>query len=1831
MVQFYEREFERFAHLLFYKYIMVLESPAAMSTRQTSAHSRHKIRKVAQANHRTALYRVVECEFYVQDNCHQVLRAGNSLVSGLTKVSNGKGKSKSTTKARPKASSKVIPLGSTPVRVGFWDPFAHAHPLQKDPGIYYFHHVGQSTGYREGSRRGFDITLGCPGNTLSGGDSSSSLTGEVRAGVLIRTIQNLTSGEVVSGPCLVVNTVLNFFGVPTVKDMVNNGLHGDLGVEPGPITSSAGISRTRPWYFVNQDGPWDHVSSEVRRQLTSWFRTNQVAAETPRSTLLGTPRVGLGFNAAKGHLDAQVQYLFRPYRYLHPDIGYKVLTKGRPYTLLGILQAGLSQWAQTIWPVPVDHVEFLWWWILGFWTPPSDLPPDHPPNLADQATLPGVSVTPADCDPKVFLLPLDEQLTLFKKRTRALIPTPALFLKYCTVTYDMPMRVLDQAWEAIRTGTTQHVQTWFGKPLGNSTLIYQCFGTCLRYQYHKYVTQQSQPTLVGWVNEPLLQPRLQFVGSTSPNATVDPYDHHDRSQPPGAGRRFLRTDRNLIDMSPTEESFDPHTAFPDYPELSPTAAPFQPPGALQSTSRRHLRPASQDSGSFGDEFMSSQAMYQNTGNVRQTGRLDEGYDPPRAPYQHHQYAGSTGTFDSYAETCKPSGDGDVTLTGSSPKATSPLESHSVFPRSGPSQPPGDLGRNLSRRVFKSSTNTRDKSSNFRIIHLNNPPLNAPSKFIHNRISTAKYSLITFLPKFLLEQFSKYANIFFLFTSCIQQIDGVTPTSRYTTLGPLLVVLFATACKELVEDFKRHKSDAEVNKRFTKVLEQGQFVERSWNSVKVGDIIRVESSEPLPADVVLLSSSEPEGMCYIETSNLDGETNLKVKQALPQTATLLTPQEIAQLTGYIKSEKPNDSLYTYEGVLFSQGGVVGNQELSLDPTQVLLRGAVLRNTNWIYAVIIFTGHETKLMRNASAAPIKQTSVERMTNIQILFLFGILVSLAVACALGNAILETKNFDDFWYLHLIKGDIWKNFGLNILTFIILYNNLIPISLIVTMEVVKFQQSLLINSDMDIYHEETDTPALCRTSSLVEELGQIEYIFSDKTGTLTCNVMEFRQCSIGGIQYADVVDASNRARIVDGQPVGHYDFNQLREHLLNDTHGTKDVLHEFLALLATCHTVIPERSEEKPDQITYQASSPDEGALVEGAAVLDYKFHTRKPRFITVDILGSSYEYEVLNINEFNSTRKRMSALLRCPDGKIRMYCKGADTVIYERLSEQQPYSQVTLGHMEEYATEGLRTLCIAMREISTEEYDTWSQIYAQASTTLTNRTQELEKAAELIEKDMFLLGATAIEDKLQEGVPSTIFTLAQAGIKIWVLTGDRQETAINIGYSCKLIQEDFSLIICNEESHWATQEFLQKKLQAIKEGQGTNIDYDSLALIIDGKTLEFALQPDLEMIFLELATLCKSVVCCRVSPLQKALVVKLVKRRLKAILLAIGDGANDVSMIQAAHVGVGISGVEGLQAARSADFAISQFRFLRKLLLVHGAWSYHRLSKLILYSFYKNITLYMTQFWFSFFNSFSGQTIYESWSITFFNVLFVVMPPYAIGVFDQFLSARLLDRYPEMYKMGQKKEFFNVRAFWGSTINAIIHSLILYFGCMAAYWGDWLLHPGYTAGHWVFGVTCYTAVLATVLLKASLLTSTWTKYTYIAIPGSMVLWLVFLPIYATFAPQANLSLEYSGVIPRLFGAPGFWFTVTLLPTTALLRDYVWKYCKRMYLTRAYHIVQEIQKFNIPDYRPRMERFRKAVHKVRMIQRLRRTRGYAFSQTETGQAKLIRSYDTTRQKPRG
>ncbi|CAI5758288.1 unnamed protein product [Candida verbasci] len=1140
-------------------------------------------------------------------------------------------------------------------------------------------------------------------------------------------------------------------------------------------------------------------------------------------------------------------------------------------------------------------------------------------------------------------------------------------------------------------------------------------------------------------------------------------------------------------------------------------------------------------------------------------------------------------------------------------------------------------RNIWQKIKNKVKKTKSYPDGPRIIHIMNHQLNSQFGYFGNHISTTKYNFVTFLPKFLFEQFSKYANLFFLFTSIIQQVPHVSPTNKYTTIGTLIVVLLVSALKEISEDIKRANADKDLNNTKVLVLENGQFILKKWIKVQVGDIVKINNEEPIPADLILLSSSEPEGLCYIETANLDGETNLKIKQSKSETAKLLNPQSLSSLqNSEIISEQPNSSLYTYEGNLKQNGF-----EIPLNPDQLLLRGATLRNTQWVNGVVIFTGHETKLMRNATATPIKRTDVERIINLQIIALFCVLIVLALISSIGNVIKSKVDAGQLEYLHLEGTSMVTLFFQDLLTYWILFSNLVPISLFVTVELIKYYQAFMIGSDLDMYYEETDTPTGVRTSSLVEELGQINYIFSDKTGTLTRNIMEFKSVSIGGRCYIEEIPEDGYPQIIDGIEVGFHTFNELHDDLKNTSTQQSAIINEFLTLLSTCHTVIPEITGD--NKIKYQAASPDEGALVQGACDLGYKFIIRRPKGVTIEntLTKTQSEYELLNICEFNSTRKRMSAIFKCPDGVIRLFCKGADTVILERLSkdEPQPFVDSTLKHLEDFAAEGLRTLCIASRIISQNEYDEWSKKFQEVSTSLVDRSEKLDAVAELIETNLFLLGATAIEDKLQDGVPETIHTLQDAGIKIWVLTGDRQETAVNIGMSCKLLSEDMNLLIINEENKTNTRLNLQEKLTAIQEHQFDVEDgslESSLALIIDGHSLGYALEADLEDLFIELGSRCKAVICCRVSPLQKALVVKMVKRKKKqSLLLAIGDGANDVSMIQAAHVGVGISGMEGMQAARSADISIGQFKYLKKLLLVHGSWSYQRISTAILYSFYKNITLYMTQFWFVFTNGFSGQSIAESWTLTFYNVLFTVLPPFVLGVFDQFVSARLLDKYPQLYQLGQQRKFFNVPIFWSWIINGFYHSAVIFLCSFFIYRYMNNLASGLTTDNWAWGVAVYSACTLTALGKAALVVTLWTKFTLIAILGSFVLWLCWYPAYATIAPMINVSVEYRGVLRATYPSITFWGMIFGISVLCLLRDLAWKFYKRLYIPESYHYVQEIQKYNIQDYRPRMEQFQKAIRKVRQVQRIKKQRGFAFSQSEgQDQDKIVRLYDTTKRR---
>ncbi|XP_031718583.1 phospholipid-transporting ATPase IA isoform X2 [Anarrhichthys ocellatus] len=1124
----------------------------------------------------------------------------------------------------------------------------------------------------------------------------------------------------------------------------------------------------------------------------------------------------------------------------------------------------------------------------------------------------------------------------------------------------------------------------------------------------------------------------------------------------------------------------------------------------------------------------------------------------------------------------------------------------------------------------------------RLIYLNQPQF---TKFCNNRVSTAKYNVLTFLPRFLYSQFRRAANAFFLFIALLQQIPDVSPTGRWTTLVPLLFILVVAAVKEFIEDLKRHNADGVVNKKECQVLRNGAWEIVHWEKVAVGEVVRAANGDHLPADLVILSSSEPQGMCYIETSNLDGETNLKIRQGLQITADIKDIDSLVRLSGRMECESPNRHLYEFVGNI----RLDGHSTAPLGPDQILLRGAQLRNTQWVHGVVVYTGHDTKLMQNSTRPPLKLSNVERITNFQILVLFGCLLAISLVCSIGQTIWKYQYGNDAWYMDLNYGGA-ANFGLNFLTFIILFNNLIPISLLVTLEVIKFIQAFFINWDTDMLYEPTNTPAMARTSNLNEELGQVKYIFSDKTGTLTCNVMQFKKCTVAGVAYGHVPEAEEGSFAEDdchstraSEEEGFNDSSLLEN--LQSNHPTAAVILDFMTMMAICHTAVPERID---GEITYQAASPDEGALVRAAQTLGFVFSGRTPDSVIVQMPGTEERYELLHVLEFTSTRKRMSVIMRTPSGKIRLYCKGADTVIYDRLADSSRYKEITLKHLEQFATEGLRTLCFAVTDVSESSYQQWLEIHHRACTSLQNRSLKLEESYELIEKNLQLLGATAIEDKLQDKVPETIETLMKADIKIWILTGDKQETAINIGHSCKLLTKNMGLLVINEDTLDRTRETLSHHCGMLGDALYKENDF---ALIIDGKTLNYALTFGVRQYFLDLALSCKAVICCRVSPLQKSEVVEMVKKQVKVITLAIGDGANDVAMIQTAHVGVGISGNEGLQAANSSDYSIAQFKYLKNLLLVHGAWNYNRVAKCILYCFYKNIVLYIIEIWFAFVNGFSGQILFERWCIGLYNVIFTALPPLTLGIFERSCRKENMLKYPELYKTSQNAMGFNTKVFWAHCLNGLFHSVILFWFPLKAFQHDTVFGNGRTPDYLLLGNMVYTFVVITVCLKAGLETSSWTMFSHIAIWGSIGLWVVFFIIYSSLWPLIPLAPDMSGEAEMMFSSGVFWMGLVFIPITSLVFDVAYKVVKKVCFKTLVDEVQELEALSkdpgaVVHGKSLTERaqllknvFKKSTVSLYRSESMQQNllHGYAFSQDENGvvsQSDVIRAYDTTKER---
>ncbi|XP_053112910.1 phospholipid-transporting ATPase VD isoform X2 [Hemicordylus capensis] len=1261
---------------------------------------------------------------------------------------------------------------------------------------------------------------------------------------------------------------------------------------------------------------------------------------------------------------------------------------------------------------------------------------------------------------------------------------------------------------------------------------------------------------------------------------------------------------------------------------------------------------------------------------------------------------------------------------------------------------------------------------------------------NNRIRTTKYNIFNFIPKNLFEQFHRAANVYFLFIAILNWIPVVEAFRKEITMLPLVVVLTVIAVKDGIEDFTRYKMDKMINNLVTQVYSEKEkaYVEKFWKEVNVGDFIRLSCNEEIPADMVLLYSTDENGICHIETSSLDGETNLKERQVVRGFAEQDTEIDPETFSSKIECETPNNNLNCFRGFLEHSN----KERLGLSKDNLLMRGCTVRNTETVVGIVVYAGHETKSMLNTTGCRYKRSKLEKRLNGDVIWCVVLLVVMCLVAAVGHWFWLYEHPDAIYdipessgtQMSPLLGAFYKFWSA-----VILLQVLIPISLYASIELVKLGQVYFIQNDIDLYSEKRDSRIHCGSLNIAEDLGQIEYIFSDKTGTLTENKMVFRRCSISGQEYGheenakrleayQEADSEDEEELLSVYPsLRHLSRMRLSSMRIESSQRSMKSLHrpslrrisscrtcvncsslsriyrtgstsmqvafsspietdvvpdmrlvkifnqiscesyvqsnmgelipepvyvtEFLIALAICNTVVvstpnvsssakrpsiprirlmhldeirnvfqrltawkasPKPSQQAPQEaqivvpkdfskklsvfkvrfrsaseqtsqasdassshsiaetrvllnlpaedlssddqrssaksvhlspenddelllessleheLCYEAESPDEAALVYAARAYKCTLQARNPDQVTVDlgVLGT-LTFQLLHILPFDSVRKRMSVVTKHPVlNQIMVYTKGADSVIMDLLQnestgninldiQKKKIKERTQKHLDDYARAGLRTLCIAMKMMTNEEYQEWLQGHILAEKSIDRREELLLESAIKLEKNLTLLGATGIEDRLQEGVPETIEKLRKAGINIWMLTGDKNETAVNIAYACKLLDPSDKIFTLKADSQDACKQRMDSILEDIKMRIHYNIRHKrsifmspspsvapaphfSAGLIVDGPTLAFALHESLQSKFVELTACMRAVICCRATPLQKSEVVKLVRKKLKVMTLAIGDGANDVSMIQVANIGIGIAGQEGMQAALAGDFAVSQFRHLSKLLFVHGHWCYTRLASMTLYFFYKNLAYVNLLFWYQFFCGFSGTPMTDYWSLILFNLLFTSLPPIIFGILDKDISAEVLMELPELYKTSQRSEPYVTSTFWMNIIDAFYQSLVCFFI-------PYLTYRGSDIDLYSFGTPMNTSIFFIILLHLVIESNSLTWLHFAVLAGSILMFFGITLGFGATCILCNPPANPYWILQRHLSDPMFYLVCIITVMVALFPRYMFR----------------------------------------------------------------------------
>uniref|UniRef100_A0A8C7QUW1 Phospholipid-transporting ATPase n=1 Tax=Oncorhynchus mykiss TaxID=8022 RepID=A0A8C7QUW1_ONCMY len=1004
----------------------------------------------------------------------------------------------------------------------------------------------------------------------------------------------------------------------------------------------------------------------------------------------------------------------------------------------------------------------------------------------------------------------------------------------------------------------------------------------------------------------------------------------------------------------------------------------------------------------------------------------------------------------------------------------------------------------------------------------------PPKFCDNRIVSSKYTVWNFLPKNLFEQFRRIANFYFLIIFLVQVIVD-TPTSPVTSGLPLFFVITVTAIKQGYEDWLRHKADNEVNKYLVTVLEDGRRARKESEKIKVGDVVEVVEDETFPCDLILLQSSREDETCFVTTASLDGESNHKTHYTVPD-----TEKGLESLSATVECEQPQPDLYK-----------------SLGPENLLLKGATLKNTQKIYGVAVYSGMETKMALNYQGKSQKRSVVEKSINAFLLVYLCILVSKALVCTTLKYVWQSQpGQEEPWYNQKTqKEKDYLNMFTDFLSFMVLFNFIIPVSMYVTVEMQKFLGSFFISWDKDFFDPEIQEGALVNTSDLNEELGQVEYVFTDKTGTLTQNSMEFIECCIDGFQYKNrdssteldgfcVTDGPLSALPLINVPVRHANIWASNQRS-PDRRTSIEEEELFLRALCLCHTVQVKESTGQEDGV---------GDQVDGVLGLDGEMvHPAELRgtgpvqllFINQSIhhtnellcgFGLISVYELLHVLNFDPVRRRMSVIVRSKCGDIMLFCKGADSSIFPRV-RQEEVDRIRM-HVERNATVGLcyRTLCVAYKLLSSEEYAQADAGLREARLALDDREAKLMAVYNQVETGMSLIGATAVEDRLQEEAAETMEALQRAGMKVWVLTGDKMETAKSTCYACRLFQRGTEL--------------LELTVRTLEDG-GRRREERLHEVLLDyhKRSVHY------KSLFLQICQNCTTVLCCRMAPLQKAQVRRCHGR--SPITLSIGDGANDVSMILEAHIGIGIKGKEGRQAVRNSDYAIPKLKHLKKLLLGHGHLYYVRIAHLVQYFFYKNLCFILPQFLYQFFCGSSQQPLYDAAYLTMYNICFTSMPILAYSLLEQHICMEVLMSNATLYRDVAKNAMLRWSPFLYWTLLGVYQGLLFFFGVRFLFSNPALQDNGQVFGNWSYGTIVFTVLVFTVTLKLAMDTRHWTWINHFVIWGSLAFYMFFSFFWGgiiwPFLRQQRLYFVFANMLRSVSA----WLVIILLVLLSLLPE--------------------------------------------------------------------------------